>query len=232
MMTFNYHKIPRIETEEGRKYLLPDGSKVSSVTTILDKTKSEETKAALQNWRKSVGEARAREITTEASSRGTRMHKWLETYALTKNMGEPGTNPYSQQSFYMAKTIVENALLNVQQFYGIECPLYYTGLYAGTSDCVALWKNSQGVVAETILDFKQSNKLKKKEHIQDYFCQLAAYAHAHNHLYGTEISRGAVLIAIPTEDPKKPNFQQFEISGDEFDHYSNLWWSRVEKFYL
>ena len=90
---FKYEQIKRIDTPEGRRYATPDGQKLPSVTTILDATKSEESKRALQEWRNRVGHKVAQEITTEAAGRGTRMHKWLEDYVKTGQIGKPGSNP-------------------------------------------------------------------------------------------------------------------------------------------
>ena len=100
---YNYVPLLRETINGSRKYATPDGEKLPSVTTILDFTKSEESKQALQNWRKRVGTQKAQEITTEAAGRGTRMHKWIEDYIKTGVINEPGSNPYSQQSHKMAQ---------------------------------------------------------------------------------------------------------------------------------
>ena len=84
---YNYTPLDRTTIEGKRHYCLPDGSKVPSVTTILDKTKPAEAREALQNWRKAVGEERAQQITTEAANRGTRMHAYLEHYVKTGELG-------------------------------------------------------------------------------------------------------------------------------------------------
>ena len=219
---FPYQKLSRETLEGSRKYALPDGQRVSSVTTILEATKSEESKQALNNWRKRVGAQQAQQITTEAASRGTRMHKWLENYVCDDAMGEPGSNPYSQQSHKMASGIVEKFLTpNVTEIYGTEISLYYPGLYAGTTDCVANW---QGEVS--ILDFKQTNKPKKTEWVTDYFLQLCAYALAHNEVYGTNISQGVILMCS-----QEYELQHWVIAGAEFEAYTQKWIQRVDDFY-
>jgi ATP-dependent exoDNAse (exonuclease V) beta subunit len=222
----------RTTVDGKRHYTLPDGSKVPSVTTILDKTKPEEAKQALQNWRKAVGEQRAQQITTEAANRGTRMHAYLESYILGGEMKALPTNPYAHPSWFMAAEVILKAFPNVDEFWGCEVPLYYSGLYAGTTDCIGLWKGKPA-----ILDFKQTNKPKKREWIGDYFLQLAAYAQAHNHTYGTEIRDGVILMAAQPkllEDGSysTPEYLEFEISGDEFDHWTEEWTKRVELYYL
>jgi hypothetical protein len=229
---YDYTPINRESVDGKRLYSLPDGSRVPSVTTILDKTKSQEKRDALDNWRKSVGEKRAQEITTEAASRGTRMHKWLEDYVRNnRDMGEPGTNPNSQISHLMAQQIVEHGLKHVDEIWGIEVPLYVSGLYAGTTDACGVYKG-----APAIIDYKQTNKPKKKEWIEDYFLQLCAYAAAHNETHGTDIKQGVILMAV---QPKiladglieKPEFQTWTVEGAEWDIWMDRWFDRVAQYY-
>ena len=91
---YEYRALSRKEVNGKRLYSTPDGLAVPSVTTILDKTKPEEAKAALRNWRKRVGDQKANAISTEAAGRGTRMHKWLEDYCLTDELGKPGSTSW------------------------------------------------------------------------------------------------------------------------------------------
>lgn len=229
---YNYQSLKKETIEGKRNYCLPDGSKVASVTTILDKTKSEESKAALAAWRRRVGDQQAQAITTEAAGRGTRMHKFLEDFCLTREIREPGTNPYSRQSHAMAKTIISQGLKNVNEIWGLEVPLYYPGLYAGTTDCCGIH-----IGTESIIDYKQTNKPKKVEWINDYFLQMCAYALAHNEIYKTNIRKGVIMMCVaPTlneslEMVGDADYQEFVIEGSDFDKYSNLWWDRVELYY-
>jgi hypothetical protein len=210
------------ETLNGsRHYVTPDGHKVPSVTTILDATKPEESKKALREWRKRVGEKQAQQITTEAAGRGTRMHKWLENYVKTGSTGEPGTNPYSQQSHKMAKNIIEKGLINCNEFWGTEISLYYPEIYAGTTDLAGIHAGS-----EAIMDYKQTNKLKKREWIGDYFLQLTAYANAHNKVWGTNIRKGVIFMCSADNI-----YQEFIIEGPEFDEWSDRWFKRLEEYY-
>lgn len=218
---FEYFPIRRITTDAGRQYQCPDGNRVASVTTILDKTKPEERKQSLLEWRKRVGETEANAITKAATGRGTSMHKRLEEYILGE-MKPPGSNKVHQEAAAMADLIIKEFLVpNVNEIWGSEVNLYYTGLYAGTTDCVGLWNKNPAII-----DFKQSNKPKKVEWIEDYFLQLVAYAHAHNHIYGTDIKNGVILMCSGDL-----TLQKFEISDKEFEKYSDIWWHRVEQFY-
>ena len=230
---FNYQPIPRVTIEGKRYYATPDGNKLPSVTTILDKTKSEESKRALQNWRARVGTEAAQAITTEAANRGTRMHTYLEQYVKEGAIKDRGTNPFSWASHAMAHKVVEHGLKNVNEFWGIEVPLYFPKVYAGTTDGAGIHLNK-----EAILDYKQTNKPKKREWIDDYFVQLCAYAEAHNELHGTKIKKGVVLMCVkPTLDEQmnmvtQPEYQEFVLEGAEFEKYRDLWWKKVEQYYM
>ena len=201
--------------------MTPDGFAVPSVTTILEATKPEEAKQALREWRKRVGEEKAKQITTEAAGRGTRMHKWLENHVKTGEAGQPGTNPYSIQSHNMAKTIIERGLSKCQEFWGTEVSLYFPEVYAGTTDLVGVHDNS-----EAIMDHKQTNKPKKREWIEDYFLQLAAYANAHNEVYKTKIGKGVIFMCSADNQ-----YQEFIVEGKEFDTYISKWYDRLEQYY-
>ena len=229
---YNYAPLDRTTIDGKRHYCLPDGSKVPSVTTILDRTKSQESKEALANWKRRVGEQKAQEITTEAASRGTRMHAYLEHYVLQDDMKTLPSNPYAHPSWFMAAEVILKGLNNVDEFWGVEVPLYYSGLYAGTTDCIGLWKGRPA-----IMDFKQTNRPKKREWIGDYFLQLTAYAAAHNEMHGTTIAHGIILMAVQPklqEDGtySTPEYIEYEIKDDEFVYWTNEWMKRVELYYL
>jgi genome maintenance exonuclease 1 len=218
---FNYQPIQRVDTPEGRRYATPDGQKLPSVTTILSATQPEEKKQALQNWRNRVGHQKAQEITTEAAGRGTRMHKFLEDWIKTGELSASGSNPYSIQSHKMADSIIRQGLQNCSEFWGTEVPLYFPSVYAGTTDLVGVHDGS-----ESIMDHKQTNKPKKREWIDDYFIQLAAYATAHNELHGTKIRKGVIFMCDPNA-----MYQEFIIEGTEFDHYQQEWYKKLEQYY-
>lgn len=217
---YKYEAIKRIDTPEGRRYATPDGEKLPSVTTILDATKSEESKKALNEWRKRMGAQKAQAITTEAANRGTRMHKFLEDYIKTGIITASGSNPYSIQSHKMAQTIISEGLSKCNEYWGTEVPLYFPKIYAGTTDLVGIHDGD-----EAIMDHKQTNKPKKREWIEDYFVQLAAYANAHNEVHGTKIRKGVIFMCSADNI-----YQEFILEGTEFDKYSDTWFKRVEQY--
>lgn len=228
---YDYKTLTRNEINGKRLYLCPDGSKVPSVTTILDKTKPAEAREALANWKKAVGEKKAQEITTEAAGRGTRMHKFLEDYIKGEQLKEAVTNPYAQQSLIMAHKVIKDGFPLIKEVWGSEVPLYFPELYAGTTDCVGIHDGE-----ESILDFKQTNKPKKLEWIDDYFLQLTAYALAHNEVHKTKIRKGVIMMCVrpPEIEPGKwgePEYQQFILHPADFDYWTDRWCNRVEEYY-
>ena len=215
---FDYKTLKKESVDGKRLYSCPDGNNVASVTTILDRTKD---KTQLNLWRKRVGDKKAQEIVTEAASVGTRMHKFLEDYVETDEMPLPGSNPFSQQANEMAKVVKEQALTNVDEIWGSEVSLYHPKIYAGTTDLVGVFKGQ-----ECIMDFKQSNKPKKEEWVDDYKMQLVAYALAHNEIYGTKINEGHIFMCC-----RDLTYQQFDIYPDTFADWEAKWWDRVYQYY-
>ena len=205
--------------EDGlRKYLF-NNAKLPSVTSILQATKSEEDKAAIKNWVERVGSAEANRIKNEASNRGTSMHSYIEDFL----RGRINESFFESNEKYknMAKEIIDKGIKGkLEEIYGIETTLHYPEKYAGTADLVGVYQGK-----EVIIDFKQSNKPKKVDYIQDYFLQLGAYTLAHNVVYKTNITSGIILLC--TVDNL---FQDFKIEGKELIMYQNLFLGRLKKF--
>jgi len=219
---YEYHTLSR-KTDQAtgtRFYATPDNEKLPSVTTIISKTKSKEDLAGLQRWRDWVGEKKATQIVTEAANVGTLMHQRLEWYV--QDIVKPvGGNVIQQQAAKMAEVIIEKGLSQMQAFWGTEVSLWYPGLYAGSTDLTGTWKGKPAII-----DYKQSNKLKKAQYIDGYKKQLCAYALAHNEVYETDIRTGVILICT-----RALEYQEFVIEEDEFDHWAKLWIDSVEAYY-
>lgn len=209
---FEYRPLERTDGPNGRRYIVGEGKPLPSVTTILGKTKD---LTHIKAWVQRVGEAEAERIKTEASGIGNGMHKNLERYIL----GEDMTGTFMAKA--LAKVIIKEGLPKVNEIWGTEVALYAKGLYAGTTDLVGV---HDGI--PSIMDFKNSIREKKKEWIEDYFMQLAAYAMAHNEMYETDINRGVVMIAT-----RDATYQEFIIEGDEFYYYQQMWAEKLCAYY-
>ena len=216
---FTYPRSTRSLINGSRHYSL-DGSNLPSVTTILKVTQSEEDKAAIEAWKQRVGHKEANRIKNEASSRGSSMHAYLEKYLLGKfNLDLLDEEERSKK---MANEIIDNGLKDkLSEVWGAEATVYFPGKYAGTADCIGIYEGK-----ESILDFKQSNKPKKEEYIEDYFLQVGAYSLAHNTVYNSKITQGVILIC--TVDRL---FQDFKIEDTDLIKYQNKFLERVEQFY-
>lgn len=217
---YEYPSYSRIHTEEGRKYNTPSGN-LPSVTTILSATKNCE---GLKKWREFVGNEAADNITLEATTVGTFMHENLE-YRLVGKEDHQGNMPIRVLGRRMADVIQENAWPKINEVWGQEIALYYEGLWAGTTDLVGL---HDGI--PSIMDYKNSRKPKTWKFIEDYRLQLAAYALAHNNLYGTDIKRGVIFICV-RQDPKNLQYQEFVIEGKDFQDAIDMWIDRVNMYY-
>lgn len=214
---YPYKELKRKSVNGKRLYENPYGDPVPSVTTILDKTKPKEKRQALANWKKRVGEEKAQQITTEAANVGTIMHNILEHWV--KNEEYTGDNLL--QAKMMAEKVKENVEPDLNEVWGSEVNLCAANLYAGTTDLVGVWKGKP-----TIMDFKQTNKPKKREWIDDYFLQGAAYALAHNEMFETKIENIAIFMCS-----RECNFQLFEVEGKEFYEWTEKWGERLAEFY-
>lgn len=210
---FSYQRLERNDGPGGRTYG-PD--KLPSVTTILSATKD---KSHLEAWAARVGQEEADRIRTEAATVGTHMHSVVENLLLGHPLPPPETW-LAVKGYWMGYKLVEEFFVNLQEVWGAEIPVHYPGKYAGTSDCIGVYRG-----AESIIDFKQANKMKQRAWIEDYFVQLAAYAMAHNALYGTKINQGVILMVS-----QDGNTMEFLTCGREFEAYKDTWMRRVEEY--
>lgn len=216
---FQYKNCQQINDPVTRKrvYLTPDGESLPSVTTILSATKD---MTHLNEWKKRVGEEKARQITTEAAGVGTAMHSNLERF-IAGIQRQPGNNPVHIQANAMADQIIINGLAHVNEVWAMEQSLYFPGLYSGTTDLVAVYKDNPSVC-----DYKQTNKPKKEEWVEDYKMQLIAYILAHNEVYGTDIREGHVFMCS-----RNCEYQQFDLWPKDFNEYQDKWLNKVEEYY-
>ena len=216
---FQYKACQQVNDPVTRKrvYLTPDGESLPSVTTILSATKD---MTHLNEWRDRIGHAKAQQITTEAAGVGTAMHGNLERF-IAGMQRQPGNNPVHIQANKMADVIIEQGLSKVNEVWAMEQSLYYPGLYSGTTDLVGVYDGEPAVC-----DYKQTNKPKKAEWVEDYYLQLVAYALAHNEVYGTDIKHGVIFMCS-----RDFQYQQFEVTPDTFNKYQDMWLAKVEEYY-
>jgi len=211
---YNYADLKR-EDGDVRLYLTPDGESLPSVTSVLNKTKD---KSFLKKWREKVGEKKAEQIIRDSSRIGTALHLYIEHIANGKKYKD--LTKIGVQAEKMAKKIIKESFKDITEIWGSEVHLYYPKKYAGTTDMVGLYKGKP-----TIIDFKQTNRPKKREWIQDYLMQLAAYAQAHNKLFDTEIRQGVILMCS-----RDLTFQRFELLDENFDRAANAFMKKLDLY--
>lgn len=213
---YSYPGISRDETTGKRLYRTPDDFLVPSVTTVLSKTKD---MTHLLEWQKRVGKENANKIRNQAASVGTSMHLFLECYVEEKER-KCDFSPTHAKAKKMADVIINKGLSRVSEVWGSEVQLYYEDQYAGTTDLIGMYDDKP-----CIMDFKQTNKPKKKEWVEDYYLQLAAYINAHNSITGSKIENGVIFMCSQALE-----FQKFELNEIHFQKYSYMWFKRLEKY--
>ena len=211
--TYNYQQLARIDGPKGRAYVVSEGKQAASVTTILDQTKNKE---MLKQWANRVGQEEANRQKNEAAHVGTCMHKTIECLLADEPLSM-GQDWLALRGHEMALRLINKYFINLQMIYGSEVTLNYEGRYAGTADLVAVYRNRLAIV-----DFKQSVKPKRHEYITDYFHQLAAYAMAHDAMFGTNIDFGVVLVSV-----QDGTTQEFTTTGREWQNFKTQWLARL-----
>ena len=212
---YNYADGKQIEDHGSRIYDVA-GYRLPSVTTILGKTKDQ---SFLKEWKAKVGEMKAEEIKNLSSVRGTAMHKYLESYI--QDIGYEDFTGIGNEAKSMAEKIIEFGLVPVDEYYGSEVTMYYPGLYAGQTDLVCIHNGEDAIV-----DFKQSNRPKKKEWIEDYYLQIAAYAMAHDYVHKSTIKKGVIMVCTPDL-----YYQEFVVEGAELRQYKHKFLKRLDMYH-
>jgi len=191
IIELGYEDLVAETTDTGRTYKCPDGSSFNSVTTVL-KVLSED---AIQAWRRRVGEDVANKIGVRAANRGTAVHSIIERYLDNNVEYDKDVMPDVLSTFKDVQPILDES---ISEILGLEAPLYSKHLkLAGRVDCVGVFNDKL-----SIIDFKTSRKLKKKEWIHNYFAQASAYAIMFEERTGIPVPQLVILIAVDNEKPQ------------------------------
>ena len=200
----------------GKRVYDIDNSRLPSVTTILGATKNQD---FIKKWKAKVGEAEADRIKNHSSKRGTSMHKFIESHVT--GVGYDDLTAIGQEAKPMAQKIIEIGFTPIEEVYGSEIMLHYPGLYAGSTDLVCLHNDM-----ETIIDFKQANRPKKEEWIEDYFLQIAAYALAHDYTHKSQIRQGVIMVCTPDL-----YYQEFKIQDEALRSWKHRFLKRLDMYH-
>jgi len=192
---FNHlnYVVPEIKTQtinRKRYYVTPTGDKYPSITTVLGHFN----KKAIFEWRQRVGEKEANRISTQASRRGTKVHQMCEDY-INNELDEKKFMPTDKETFNSIRNILDSNIDNIQCQ---EATLYSDYLkVAGRVDCIGEWNDRLSVI-----DFKTSRKIKKKEYISNYFQQGAAYCVMFEERTKIPVDQIVIIIAVDGEEPQ------------------------------
>lgn len=217
---FNYPVLERETKDDGvRHYMDPiTGKPLASVTTIISGTAD---KTGLKLWEEAVGAKAAQKARDDGTNLGNLVHEHLECY-VEERARPRGSNLIRQMAHRMADVVIKRGLPYVDEVWGVETPLYYPDLYAGTTDLVGVYKGT-----EAIMDYKNAKKMRTYEQIADYRDQMCAYALAHNEMFGTNIRCGVVFMVA-----RDLEFQTYVVEGEEFDKHCISFLHRLEKYNL
>ncbi len=206
--------------DNGKQYYVDrNGSKVPSVTTILNATKPQEDKERLFNWRQRVGVEEANRISGTASRRGTGTHKQIQRYLEGKDSPCPDTIlPYWES--------IEPVLQDVSNVRLVEGTVFNYDLgYAGIVDCVANFRN-----IPCLCEWKTADKPKGSvDRLYDYPLQIAAYSSAVNYYYqayNVKLEHALIVVAIP-DTPA----EVFWFEPEAMQTYWQQWEERVAAFW-
>lgn len=183
-----YEDLIATTTDTGRTYSTPDGRSYPSITTVLSILSED----AIRAWRERVGVEQADIISGKASRRGTKVHSIVEKYLSNEDTTQE--LPHIRQSLANLKPVLDN---NIGKIYGLEVPLFSHHLkLAGRCDCIAEYNG-----VPSIIDFKTSKYIKKKERITNYFAQGAAYAIMWEERTGMSIPNIVIIMDVDHEKP-------------------------------
>ena len=215
---YQYPELTRVEKNDVRYYQDSLSNLVPSVTTILSATGDH---SGIDAWKRRVGPKTAKAVVEEATTIGTAVHLAIENYLYGKEWEHFTDDKMGMLAHQIAKRFICDCLGDIDEVWGLESGLVLDGLYAGTADCIGIFRGKP-----TIIDFKTAKKIKRKDWIEDYFLQGAAYANAHNVMYKTNIESIAILMV-----DRDLLFKEFLVNSKEFNSYTEKWKKRLIGYY-
>ena len=215
---YQYPELTRVEKNDVRYYQDSLSNLVPSVTTILSATGDH---SGIDACKRRVGPKTAKAVVDEATTIGTAVHLAIENYLYGKEWEQFTDDKMGMLAHQIAKRFICDCLGDIDEVWGLESGLVLDGLYAGTADCIGIFRGKP-----TIIDFKTAKKIKRKDWIEDYFLQGAAYANAHNVMYKTNIESIAILMV-----DRDLLFKEFLVNSKEFNSYTEKWKKRLIGYY-
>ena len=201
-----------IEREDGHYYKTPQGKIYPSITTMLQKTQSEEKLLSIQTWKEQ--EIASDFITQEAAIIGSETHKLIENYLNSEN---------TLENYRLLSGAHFNNLLpfvnKIHDIYGTELSLYSDRMrLGGTSDCIAKYEGKL-----SIIDYKTKRSNQKEEWLIDHFIQATSYSLMFEEQTGIKVDQ--IVILVSSEKNTRMEFLKNP------KNYRDLLAQRIEKYY-
>ncbi|ELU12574.1 hypothetical protein CAPTEDRAFT_84194, partial [Capitella teleta] len=205
---------------------LPNG-RLPSVTRILGKTMSAESRAALDMWEKKkieeLGLEGFQNLKLETFKRGHQLHACIEQCLHGAEESELDITHLIEGHWKsMSRVFTHIGDVHFTEARVQHPILKYTGIF----DCVAYYKNSL-----CLIDWKTSKKQKSRlQHTYDNPVQLAAYIGALNHDPNFEfkdpVHRAVLVIAYEDGSPA----HVYQLSPHQLSAYWRKWTKRLHQY--
>lgn len=192
----NFIELEKLELklfDDGKKhYVTSQGNYYPSITQIINDTSD---KTELEKWKKRVGEEEAKKISVSSIARGKSLHSALEGYVYNKEIDPKKILPINFMMFKQIQKVLDE---HVDTIYGIESRIYSDKLKVyGKSDLIADYDGKH-----SLIDFKNSKRLKKEEYIISYCIQETFYSCCLMEKYNFKCENIITLIANEEDDPQ------------------------------
>ena len=194
-----------------------EGERYPGVTKILSATKPAADRQALWQWKARIGQEEAQKITSSASSVGTRLHKIIRQHLNQEAVEIPEDLEGYWRSLLPVISEVETVLL-------VEGAVWHPDGFLGFPDALVVRRGQL-----CLCDWKTARKPKRREWIEDYCLQVAAYAAAVDWVYREqEIQVEQAVVAIALNETKA---QIFQLTSKELKSYQQQFQQRLALFY-
>lgn len=202
-------------------YYTPCGV-LPGVTTILGATSTG--KERLEQWLKRPD---AQAISDAAKARGTWTHTAIEEWIVAHGRGEVPPDPRNFAFGAYWRNIRPWLQNHWERAVALEQPIFHPSGFAGSFDAIGYTAYGREPEKLTLLDWKTSKRQRDEELVEDYRCQLGAYAKGIRYVYGVQVERALLVIARPSGEG--PDI--WEMSSEELHEATGRFEKRLAAYY-
>ena len=151
----------------------------------------------------------------KATSAGRKVHNAIETGNVKDQLTQAAIDCFER-----------DIAVDIEEVWGAEHGLVsLSNKYVGKFDCVGVFRGKT-----TMWDYKKVNKLKTPSQIKNYIKQCAAYALAHDEMYGTNLEQIAVLM-VGGKEVDSMQSRVFTFGGVELENAKQEFKNDVQRYY-